>query len=72
LNEAYKRGVYSASPGWFDLRRMTYLDDDESGRIENQKERGIDTYLLIPIYLVEDETLPTMSCQEALLPKFSW
>lgn len=45
LNEAYKRGVYRISKGWFDMRTMTYLDDDEVGRLEKQKERGIDAYL---------------------------
>jgi hypothetical protein len=45
LDEGYKRGVYRASEGWFDLRRMTYLDDEEVGRTENPKGRGIDAYL---------------------------
>jgi hypothetical protein len=45
LNEGYKRGVHRAGEGWFELRRMIYLDDDEVGRIENPKVRGIDAYL---------------------------
>jgi hypothetical protein len=45
LDEGYKGGVYRASEGWSDLRRMTYLDDEEAGRTENPKGQGIDACL---------------------------
>lgn len=51
LNEAFKRGRYWTSEGWFDMRKMVYLDGDDDAccrgdRIgaegEQEKERGID------------------------------
>ncbi len=45
LNESFKRGVYRTDHGWFDLRKMRYLDDNESSRVQKEREQGIDAYL---------------------------
>ena len=45
LDEAFKNGVYRTNRGWFDLRTMAFLDDNEFGGVVKDRERGTDIYL---------------------------
>jgi hypothetical protein len=40
LHEAFKRGVYRTAEGWFDMKKMEYLGEEEADGVEI--ERGID------------------------------
>ncbi len=39
LHQAFKRGVYRAADGWFDMKKMDYLGQEDADRVE--KERGV-------------------------------
>lgn len=42
LHEAFKRGVYRAADGWFDMKKMDYLGVVEAEAESVEKERGVD------------------------------